>query len=267
MLQQLRTSSLCPAILFARTRMSHTSAVALTQDLLLLFLVVVTPLWDYRDTRRLKQRPNSAGKIRYYKTLCGWLWTATAVALLAVGFRPLFTIRPAPDEASWLFEHAWVRYLVEGVLAIFVALILLPVALAVWKSVTKRPRKYAAADAIKSLSYFLPATRAERRWYAFVSFTAGICEETLFRGFLLHYLHTFPFSLNLTLALLVSSLIFGLQHLYQGAAGAASTVVVGLLFGLVFLLTGNLLIPVVVHSALDLRMLLVLRPPAAAKAE
>jgi hypothetical protein len=34
----------------------------------------------------------------------------------------------------------------------------------------------------------------------------------------------------------------------------------------VFLLTGNLLIPVVVHSALDLRMLLVLRPPAAAKA-
>ncbi len=245
--------------------MSYPHTAALAQDLLFLFLLVVTPLWDYRDTRRLKQSPSSAGKIRYYKTLCAWLWTATTVALLAVGFRPLFTISPAPDEASWLFEHAWIRYLVGGVLAIFMASILLPAAVAIWKNVTKRPRKYSSADAVKSLSYFFPATWTERRWYAFLCVTAGICEETLFRGFLLHYLHVLPFSLNLTLALLISSVIFGLGHLYQGVGGAASTVVIGLLFGLLFLLTGNLLFPVVFHSAIDLRMLFVLRPPAAAE--
>jgi membrane protease YdiL (CAAX protease family) len=245
--------------------MSHTSAAALAQDLLFLFLLVVTPLWDYRGTRRLKQSPSLAGKIRHYKMLCAWLWTATVVALLAVGFHPLFTISPAPDEASWLFEHAWVRYLVRGVLVIFMALILLPATVAIWKSVTKRPRKYSSADALKSLSYFLPATWTERRWYAFLCVTAGICEETLFRGFLLHYLHVFPFSLNLTLALLISALIFGLQHLYQGAGGAASIVVSGLLFGLLFLLTGNLLVPIVFHSVMDLRMVLLLRPPAAAE--
>ena len=83
--------------------MSYTSAAALAQDLLFLFLLVVTPIWDYRDTCRLKQSPSSAGKIRHYKTLCAWLWTSTALALLAVGFRPLFSISPAPDEASWLF--------------------------------------------------------------------------------------------------------------------------------------------------------------------
>jgi membrane protease YdiL (CAAX protease family) len=33
------------------------------------------------------------------------------------------------------------------------------------------------------------------------------------------------------------------------------------LFGLMFLLTGSLLLPVVFHSAMDLRMLLLLRPP------
>ncbi|MGA8229944.1 MAG: CPBP family intramembrane glutamic endopeptidase [Candidatus Acidiferrales bacterium] len=245
--------------------MSYPHIAALGQDLLFLFLLVVAPLWDYRDTRRLKQSPNSAGKILYYKTLCAWQWTATAVALLAVGVRPLFTISRAPDEASWLFEHAWVRYLIGSVLAIFMALILLPAAVAIWKNVTNRPRKYSSADAVKSLSYFFPATWTERRWYAFLCVTAGICEETLFRGFLLHYLHVLPFSLNLTLALLVSSGIFGLQHLYLGAAGAASLVVIGLLFGLLFLLTGNLLIPVVFHSAMDLRMLLLLRPPAAAE--
>lgn len=246
--------------------MSYPSATALTQDLLFLFLLVVAPLWDYRDTRRLKQSPNPAGKIRHYKTLCAWLWTATVVALLAVGFRPLFTISPAPDEASWLFQHAWVRYLVVGVLVIYMALILLPVAVAIWKNVTKRPRKYSSADALKSLSYFLPATWTERRWYVFLCVTAAICEETLFRGFLLHYLCVFPFSLNLTLALLISSVIFGLQHLYLGVAGAASIVVSGLLFGLLFLLTGNLLVPVVFHSLMDLRILLLLRPPAAAEA-
>jgi membrane protease YdiL (CAAX protease family) len=241
--------------------MPHTSAVALTQDLLFLFLLVVAPLWDYRDTKRLMSNASSAGKIRHYKTLCVWLWTAALVALLAVGFRLLFTISPVPDEASWLFEHAWIRYLADGVLVIYMGLILLPVAVAIWKNVTKRPRKYSSADAMKSLSYFLPATWTERRWYAFLCITAGICEEVLFRGFLQHYLHAFPFSLNLTLALLISAVIFGLQHLYLGAGGAASIAVSGLLFGLMFLLTGNLLLPVVFHSAMDLRMLLLLRPP------
>ena len=105
------------------------------------------------------------------------------------GFRLLFTISPAPDEASWLFEHAWIRYFVSGVLVIYMALILLPVAVAIWKNVTKTPRKYSSADAMKSLSYFLPATWTERRCYAFLCITAGICEDVLFRGFLQHYLH------------------------------------------------------------------------------
>jgi len=65
-------------------------------------------------------------------------------------------------------------------------------------------------------------------------------EETLFRGFQLHYLHVFSFTLSPTLALLISSVISGLGHLYQGVGGAASTVVIGLPFGLLFLLTGNL---------------------------
>jgi len=33
-------------------------------------------------------------------------------------------------------------------------------------------------------------------------------------------------------------------------------------FGLLFLLTGNLLLPMVLHAVTDLRMLAILRPPA-----
>lgn len=168
--------------------------------------------------------------IRYYKTICTWLWIASALAVVLIGFRLLFTISPSPGELSWLLLHPWVRYLVEALIAIlFILSVVLPVGVVIWKKLTNRPRKYSSADALKSFSYFFPATWTERRWWVFVCITAGVCEEALFRGFMLHYLHVFPWTLNLTLALLISSLIFGLNHLYQGAGGVAGTAIVGFL--------------------------------------
>jgi membrane protease YdiL (CAAX protease family) len=241
-------------------------AATAVQHLLFFFLVVVTPIWDYYETSRLKQDPQSHRKIRYYQTLSAWLWIAAGVACLAVGWRPLFTIAPSPGDAAWLLGHAWTRHLFGAAIAVFMALVLVPAVIAIWKNVSKKPRKYSSADALESLSFFLPATWTERRWFGFLCVTAGICEEILFRGFLLHYLHVSPLSVNLTLALLVSAIICGLQHLYQGSGGAASTVVGGLLFGVLFLLTGNLLLPILFHAVMDLRILLLLRPPAAVKA-
>ncbi len=217
--------------------MHDTSAPTLGQHLLFFFLLVVAPAWDFYDTRRLKKNPGSPQKIHYYKTLAAWLWISTVIACLAVGFRPLFTISPAPGEIPWLLEHAWVFYLVEAVIALFVALMLLSLAVVFWKKVKRQPRKYSSADALKSFDYFFPATWAERRWFAFLCTTAGICEETLFRGFLLQYLHVFPWTLNLTLALLIAAVIFGLNHLYGGVGGVVGGVVAGFLLGLLFVLT------------------------------
>ncbi|MGC2108146.1 MAG: CPBP family intramembrane glutamic endopeptidase, partial [Candidatus Korobacteraceae bacterium] len=129
------------------------------------------------------------------------------------------------------------------------------------KKLKKQPRKYSSADALQSLSYVFPATWSERRWFALLCITAGICEEALFRGFLLQYLHSAPWNLNLTLALLLASVIFGLQHVYLGVGGVLSTTLSGILFGLLFLLTGNLLLPMAFHAVSDLRMLLLLHPP------
>jgi CAAX protease family protein len=243
------------------------SAATVIQHLLFLFLAVVVPAWGYYDTRRLKKNPSSAGKIRYYKTVAAWEWIASAVAVIMVGLRRLTTIDPAPDEISWLLQHAWVGYLAEALIAIiFVVLVLLSLAIVIWKKLTKQPRKYASAEALKSFEYFLPATWPERRWFAFLCITAGICEETLYRGFLLHYLHVLPFALTLTLALLVSSVIFGLGHLSKGVGGVAGSAVIGFLLGLLFILTGNLLLPMVLHALIDLRMLVVLRPPESPEA-
>ena len=243
--------------------MFNISVATLMQHLLFLLLLVVAPIWDLYHTRTLKCNPSSEHKISYYKTLCMWLWIASTLAVVAIGFRQVFTISPSPGEISWLLLHTWVRYLVEALVAIFVTIsAVLPVGTVIWKKLKKRPRKYSSADALKSFSYFFPATWTERRWWVFVCITAGVCEETLFRGFMLHYLHVFPWTLNLTLALLISSVMFGFNHLYQGAGGTAGSAIVGFLFGLLFLLTGNLLLPIIFHGVIDLRMLAILRPPA-----
>lgn len=242
--------------------MINGSVGTLLQDLLFLFIVVVAPIWDLYATPKLKRDPSSERKIGYYRTICVGLWIATALAIAAVGPRPLFTIVASAADIPWLLAHPWVRYLAAALIAVFVVLsAVLPAAIVIWKKLTNRPRKYASA-ALASLNYFLPATWVERRWWVFLSITAGVCEETLFRGFMLQYLHVFPWALNLTVALLFSSLVFGLNHLYQGAAGVLGTAIGGFLFGLLFLLTGNLLLPIIIHAAIDLRALLVVRPPA-----
>lgn len=230
--------------------------------LLFLFLLAVTPAWDYYDTRRLKQDPSSARKIGYYKTLCLWLWAATIAACILVGFRSIFTTAPMAEEATWLFRNIWIRYVVLMAICVLAAFVLLPYVIVAWKRVAGKPRRYASADLLKKMSYayLFPATVRERRWWVVVALTAGICEEVLFRGFVLRYLHTAPWRLSLTVALLISAVTFGLQHLYQGIGGSAGAAAVGALFGLLFLLTGSLVFPIVLHAAMDLRMLVILRP-------
>ena len=60
--------------------------------------------------------------------------------------------------------------------------------------------------------------------------------------------------------ILISSAVFGFAHLYQGWRGTMLTAVLGSAFGMLYTLTGNLLAPVVVHAAVDLRLLIIVTP-------
>jgi uncharacterized protein len=257
------TRSCDPAFITANPQSVCYVRRILAQHLLFVFLAVVAPAWDFYDTRRLKRNPGSPQKITYYKTVCAWLWIASCVAVLTTGFQEVFTINAGPDNAGWLFGHAWVRYLVGTVIALFAALVLLPFVTVALRKLKNKPRTYRAADAIKSLDFFLPSTWSERRWWLFVCVTAGVCEEILYRGFLLHYLHTYPWALNLALSLAISLVMFGVVHLYAGVRGVIGSMVAGLFFALLFLLSGNLLLSMILHALTDLRMLVILRPPGA----
>jgi len=231
----------------------------LLQHALFVFLLVVAPAWDYYDTRRLKANPTSAVRLRYYRTLCLWLWIASLVACAAAGWYSIFTI--APGEVTWLSKHPWAYYAVGVIFALFTAAIVLPYISVLRTRMSNKPRKYASAELMQKVSYryLFPSTRDERRWWLFVALTAGICEEIAFRGFLLEYLHAL-WGVGLLLAIAASSVIFGLQHLYQGTKGVIATTLVGALLATFFVMSGSLLLPITLHALMDLRLLLILKP-------
>ncbi len=103
----------------------------------------------------------------------------------------------------------------------------------------------------------LPRSPAERRLFAVVGVTAGVCEEWLYRGFFLAVVAAVAGDVPQVLLVVVGAAAFGLAHAYQGLPGIVLTGVLGGVFAALYLETGSLLLPVVLHAAVDLRFLLV----------
>src|SRR6516165_446100 len=95
----------------------------------------------------------------------------------------------------------------------------------------------------------LPQSTVELLPYLGLATTAGLCEEFLYRGFVMAVLSSA--GLGAGLVVLGSSLLFGLAHSYQGRGGMVMTFLVGVLLG-VSRLTYNSLVPGVFwHAAVD----------------
>jgi len=94
-----------------------------------------------------------------------------------------------------------------------------------------------------------PRTGKELALFMALAATAGLCEEFLFRGFVMAALARA--GLPSWLVVVVSSAMFGVAHLYQGKSGSAGTAILGTAFALVRLAYGNLLPAVVWHAVLD----------------
>jgi membrane protease YdiL (CAAX protease family) len=104
-------------------------------------------------------------------------------------------------------------------------------------------------SAFGELALLVPQNGSELAAFNVLSLTAGIVEETLWRGFLFWYLgHVMP----LWLAALVSAIGFGIAHGYQGVANIPRVILVGAVFSGLYSLTGSLLMSIVLHAAVDL---------------
>ncbi|MCZ6808976.1 MAG: CPBP family intramembrane metalloprotease, partial [Proteobacteria bacterium] len=99
------------------------------------------------------------------------------------------------------------------------------------------------------LSIILPQNGNELARFYGLSITAGIVEEILWRGFLIWYLGQF---MPLWVAALLSVIGFGLAHAYQGIAHLPQVTAVGAAFTGLYLLSGSIWLPVILHAAVDI---------------
>jgi hypothetical protein len=83
----------------------------------------------------------------------------------------------------------------------------------------------------------------------------GVRSNEKVRARIAEALRSMYFILVLTLAMIASSVVFGPGHIHQGAKGAMGTTILGMVFAIVFVTTGTLWVPTVLHALIDARLL------------
>ena len=87
-----------------------------------------------------------------------------------------------------------------------------------------------------------------------IALTAGVCEEVLYRGFLIWYVAQFTgtTAMGTIAAVAVSSIVFGAGHLYQGPASAGRIAGFAAVAGAIYVVSGSLWIVMALHVFVDI---------------
>lgn len=196
--------------------------------------------WSYPRFRRQAAAGKPDARVREYRGTMALEWGL----VLALG---LFWIAQERSlGALGLGLDTGIPFaLAAGLATILVVLLILQS-----RRILRDPEQQASVrEQLESLAELLPRTGRERAWFSALSITAGVCEEILYRGFLLWMLTDLT---GLPLAVVLSSTAFGVAHLYQGSAGALRAAAVGLVMALLTVLSGSVWLAILVHAVIDL---------------
>lgn len=215
-------------------------------DCVLLAVILTLPLVEW-----LWYAPRCARAIRAGVSGRGRLYRAEVIALWGVTFAILGLWMAKARPWGWLHLGA-ISALRFGsgllVAAIIVALSVLQ--LQKVQKALQRPRAVAKLrEKLAPVELLIPVTDRERRGFWLLSVSAGICEEVIYRGFLLWLITAWT---GLIAAILLSTAIFGFMHIYIGVAQVPRTAVVGLVLALIVVASGSLWPAMIIHAAIDL---------------
>jgi hypothetical protein len=229
------------------------------------YLVVGEPVVGYVLHRRFegRLRADPAARRSFYRRLLVLEWGLALVALVVWAAAPAVSAAQVGlvAPAHWPGVFTWAACALIVVLALLSTRALRAGAVAgpppeALRRARPGEARHAEPPGHSTLAV-LPRTRSERRLFALVGVTAGVCEEWLYRGFFLAVVGAGLPGLPTVLLVLVAGVAFGLAHAYQGTAGILTTGVLGGVLAGVYLSTGSLLLPMLLHAAIDLRFLLV----------
>ena len=211
---------------------------------LVFIIAIVYPIAGLFGFRRLLRRVAAGESVNrselYRNTMVGhWTLLLICMAIWAGAARPW--------SALGLGLQLDPRFAIAAILTVLGIVVLLMQVREV-KSATQKQ-----LDRIRKrfgkLSLIIPQNGNELARFYGLSITAGIVEEILWRGFLIWYLSQF---MPLWAAALVSIIGFGLAHAYQGIAHLPLVTAVGAAFTGLYLLSGSIWLPIILHAAVDI---------------
>jgi membrane protease YdiL (CAAX protease family) len=223
----------------------------LLMQLMAAYTVLVEPILRTNFYRMLKKqlKIDPSARMLFYRTQVLWEWSWVVVLVLIV--------IPIPEPLRWLGlilpnQFGWI-ILLALLIGVFLSIFLL----------RRNPNAMAAMRrSLESSSVLLPSTPSERWWFTLNAITAGICEELLYRGFLMSYMPTiFPmFAMQFVLISILSGIVYGLSRAYLGMKGIAQTALTGFSFAIIYFLSGSLLPAMLFHILAELRTLILWQP-------
>lgn len=107
------------------------------------------------------------------------------------------------------------------------------------------------------IAMLIPQDWTGRIVWVLVSFTAGFCEETAFRGYLMTRLRLVGKTAGWLIPTLISAVAFGACHAYQGWPGFIVITVYGVLFSLLYIRTGRIWPCIIAHFFQDFSALFI----------
>jgi membrane protease YdiL (CAAX protease family) len=220
---------------------------------LIAYSVLVEPIWGWFEYRRLKARRDSDPRalVRVHRIMIATLWSLTALVGVVVALSPALELADIGVRAP-LFDDFVLAATLGGGIALVVSAL----------AMRSAARKGQAVAGQAGFDALLPRTSQERRYAVAAAITAGVCEETLYRGFFIatgvQLFHLTPIA-----AAVATCAMFGIAHLYQGWRNALALTGMAAIMAIFYLRSASLLLPVILHALIDLRAFLLLRPGAA----
>ena len=216
---------------------------ALDVALVILF-AALWPLAEYlwlwpRHARAVEAGVPGARSGKYTQTLVEeWILAAAVLALTFRFARPLSTL-------GLVAPHGWRLWLGVALPLTYLALIVVQA-----RALAAKPESQAKLrQKLEPLRALIPHTPGEFRLFVPLCVTAGICEELLFRGYLVWVLQSW---IGLWAAAGVSMVSFGVGHAYQGFKFGVRAFYAGVFMGLLALATRSILPGMALHALIDL---------------
>lgn len=207
-------------------------------------LVVLVPVVGYVRFRRFAADDDhvvsTRTKLMFYGRIVCFQWFLVGAMLLVI-WRHGLSMASVGERLG------------DADLTLEVTVVLLLVLAIVSAIVLRRRRRARPADratAVSRLQKLVPAFGLEMAAFVVVCLTAGVCEELLYRGWLVNFLWAATGSVWAAVA--ASAILFGIGHAYQRTWGMLRAAFVGLQLAILFVAVGSLLPGQVLHAGVDL---------------